>query len=819
MALSPIGRVKLVVTGARGGLTAEATATLSSNVADAKNARDAAVVARGGAEAARLSAEVARDTSRGWAEGPVPAGGERSSKGWAQVAQANAAVSDTARAAVEMAISQVPTDTRLPIEASALSVLRSVAADTPVGRLAFLSESGREGVWQLRAGDYSAQIAADTFGTRYVAINGVSATQKAWVRIVPDNIWRFSWTGLATDTADARDYLRAGAALFPTNSTWLLPAHDIRLPANLNPTLMLKAGVRLTGAGSATHIDFTGTFNGNSGDPFFGIIQAPDSGFIIEKLRISGIAQGQSANNPGIIAVHKNGFGTDELRGGIVREIEFDRTTTGIYVLHHQAVADKQPNQAVVRPTGIEIHDIVGRSNGAAVSLFGADDTEVRDYDFRYDAALPSQPTAGHYAFRVLGTTESHIGRGKIKDHPVGVRLDAAYAFYGLRAVNKNVSIGAIEMTNVDYPFAVTECDGELRVTAPVARRSPASTNQVDFMTVAANLPLSAMDPDDPDPRKRSIVGDVIVEDADVAGYNGGVFAQGRMGHLAVRRNRMVGNGNVSDAFGVRYSVRTDSGGDPTGYPSTIDVTDNDFLMTSAAMSPLIQLVSRGGAVRCERNMLPEAEPLGMLPLGGGPVYTGGPEQRTRNLGANPGTNKSYRPGSFANWRDGTAIPAPVINAAAWTRNLVNVAEGPTNTFTKNAGESPSGDAALYATERYVGDFELIYRLPIIPANRLFVGLIADYYGTSFRKIFQLIDYSPDGSSVYSLANDSQLFGVGSYDTSTIERWSRVANRLTFSRDGVVLVNVAISAELGLRLQASISTTGDKVEILRFAPL
>jgi len=785
-------------------------------LAGTKADADRATAQAGLAVTARAAAEAARDASKGWAEGPVPAGGERSSKGWAGVSQQAAAYAGTTLDAIEQAIGDVPTDTRLAIEASDLSVLKGVPADTPIGRLALLMPRERYGPWQLRAGDYSAQIAADPYSALFAKVNGIPATTAAWVRIVPGFEFHHSWSGVTSDTADVLPFLKSTFALFPGNSKWMLPGHSLPMPANVDPTLLIdKPNVVLSGVSpEATRFDYSGEF-----ERFFGIIQVAQSGCTVEKMHLDGIAKGRSSGNPAVIAIHKNGATRDVIDGFCVREVTFGRTSTGLYVLHHQAEPDKQPNQEVIRPINGQIYDVEGKTNGAAVSLFGAAQVEVSRYRFRYDTERPTDQFAYHYAFRILGTRDSHIHPGDVYDYPIGVKVDAAYAFFGLRAVNRDNTFENIRMHNCDYPYQIVEDEGTCKIINPYARRAVGSTNLVNLITIQANLPLSTIDPADPETRRNSIINSIVVEGGDFEGYSAGLFAQGRMNHITFNGSRVVGNGNVSDGFGERYSVLTNGAGDPTGFPMTIEVNDNDFLMTSSSASPLISLTTRGGAIHLLRNMLPETENLGNLPLSGGPVYTGGVEQRANGGGVGPGGNRSYRPGSFANWRDGTPIPRKIPVPADWTRNLVNVVENPANIFTKNAGASPSEDSAVYQTERFVGDFEVVYRLPLIPANRLFVGVIADYYGPSFRGIFHLIDYRPDKTSVYSMANDSQKFGVYNYDVDTIERWARVGKHLTFSRDGVVLVDVIVPSELGLRLQASISTIGDKVEILRSADM
>lgn len=57
------------------------------------------------------------------------------------------------------------------------------ALDTTVKKAAYLTESGREGIFVWRTGDYSAHIAADTLEGRYVKADAIASTAGAWERV------------------------------------------------------------------------------------------------------------------------------------------------------------------------------------------------------------------------------------------------------------------------------------------------------------------------------------------------------------------------------------------------------------------------------------------------------------------------------------------------------------------------------------------------------------------------------------------------------------------------------------------------------------
>jgi hypothetical protein len=82
---------------------------------------------------------------------------------------------EAAQAAAEAAAASVD-----HITVSSRSLLKAV--DTSTHSTVYLTETGREGIFVWRAGDYSAQITADPLEGIYVKADAVAATAGAWVR-------------------------------------------------------------------------------------------------------------------------------------------------------------------------------------------------------------------------------------------------------------------------------------------------------------------------------------------------------------------------------------------------------------------------------------------------------------------------------------------------------------------------------------------------------------------------------------------------------------------------------------------------------------
>lgn len=84
------------------------------------------------------------------------------------------------------------------------------ALDTTKDTVAYLKEGGREGIFQWVAGDFSAQITADTQEGVYVKADAIAATAGAWVRSYETNL-NVRWFGAAIDgTTDDATAINVG---------------------------------------------------------------------------------------------------------------------------------------------------------------------------------------------------------------------------------------------------------------------------------------------------------------------------------------------------------------------------------------------------------------------------------------------------------------------------------------------------------------------------------------------------------------------------------------------------------------------------------
>ncbi|WP_376742517.1 hypothetical protein [Ensifer canadensis] len=75
------------------------------------------------------------------------------------------------------------------------------ALDTTKDALVYLKEDGREGIFEWTAGNFSAQITADTQEGLYIKADAIASTAGAWVRIF-DGVMKAKWFGISGGGSD-----------------------------------------------------------------------------------------------------------------------------------------------------------------------------------------------------------------------------------------------------------------------------------------------------------------------------------------------------------------------------------------------------------------------------------------------------------------------------------------------------------------------------------------------------------------------------------------------------------------------------------------
>lgn len=159
------------------------------------------------------------------------------------------------------------------------------ALDTSRNTVAFLKESGREGQFIFRAGDYSTQIAADPLEGVYIKADAIAATAGAWVRVY--KTWLYiNWFGAVPNVAvDQQAAIQAAINLSYTTQDRVRVPHGIwRCDSGLTITQYCMAfegepGIFVAGGQTLqSSLDFTNApenvealaIYGTGGDRLFG---------------------------------------------------------------------------------------------------------------------------------------------------------------------------------------------------------------------------------------------------------------------------------------------------------------------------------------------------------------------------------------------------------------------------------------------------------------------------------------------------------------------------------------------------------------------
>ncbi|WP_457661246.1 hypothetical protein [Sinorhizobium medicae] len=149
--------------------------------------------------------------------------------------QASAVLVAQAEAAAAAALASVPN--QFPATRTALKAINSSTHTA-----AYLRETGREGQFIWRSGDYSTQIAADTAEGIYIKADAVAATAGAWVR---QGGWQIGgadvrWFGAVIDgVTDDAPAINAALSLMATIGA---PAKQPRGTSMVGSTVTLKNG-------------------------------------------------------------------------------------------------------------------------------------------------------------------------------------------------------------------------------------------------------------------------------------------------------------------------------------------------------------------------------------------------------------------------------------------------------------------------------------------------------------------------------------------------------------------------------------------------
>ncbi len=216
-------------------------------------------------------------------------------------ALAHAAVAGQYDAAVRVALGQLPTNSKLRLQAASIGILAGFrVADLTAGTQAYLSDKWRYGDFEWQAIDMSALVAADPYQAIYVApAEQPSGSQGAWRRN-HDGDARLGWAGVRPD----------GVTDWQAQINWLVKhpelSHVRAAPGSycFSRSVVKKSGMTFEGVPGATIMrakNFTGFAGGDGSgarawttDPL-GTTGCRDIGFILDIAKTGAL----DGNTPG----------------------------------------------------------------------------------------------------------------------------------------------------------------------------------------------------------------------------------------------------------------------------------------------------------------------------------------------------------------------------------------------------------------------------------------------------------------------------------------------------------------------------------------
>lgn len=187
------------------------------------------------------------------------------------------------------------------------------ALDTATVTDAYLTEAGREGQFLWRAGDYSAQVSADSLEGIYIKANAIAATEGAWVRQRHDLGVDVRWFGaLCDNVADDGAAINAAILALPvTGGIVRIPGmcrttESIVIGDGTSSAVSTRYGISLVGTAPAVFTkDGSHPTASASGIRYDGIagavvidVRGPMIGFAVKNLVIDG---GGGAGNTGLL--------------------------------------------------------------------------------------------------------------------------------------------------------------------------------------------------------------------------------------------------------------------------------------------------------------------------------------------------------------------------------------------------------------------------------------------------------------------------------------------------------------------------------------
>lgn len=469
---------------------------------------------------------------------------------------------------------------------------------------ATLMEAGREGIFQFSTANHATHVTSDPYQAIYVApASDTTGASGAWIRDVPDNIYRLIWWGVTAAAADNQPQLSnfLFGGLVPSGGVRKLPpfAFTTRSTAAVAGIVPETNNVIIEGYG----VDISRIVAASDATAFTPLYLY-GSHITLRNFGVTGNSDPAFANALPCVNLG-GGLTTTVYTNWLVENCAFDGGSIGLICT---ASNGNTVASGLARPKGIRIRNCRFETKGQGFSLFAAEDVEVSDCKLNMVTSTPDNSNCG---FRVLGSKNVHI------DNVNGV-CSGEYGMYIalmqrgvsdgiLRAQNQDVFIRNCDLSNTtEFGAKIEECLGDLEITGcNISRTGAADSNSVAVFINSGTTVAGIT----------SKLQRVKIENNTFQGFHLASQSIGTGGHLRVRGNKFIKPADLPTGGlpGLLYYAQFGAMGLCEFFDNEclqVAADTNGIAANNAAIIALLQN-TRNSIIVGKRNLLPEGSAAG----------------------------------------------------------------------------------------------------------------------------------------------------------------------------------------------------------------
>jgi hypothetical protein len=485
---------------------------------------------------------------------------------------------------------------------------------TTIGQRVQLTEAGRVGWWELKAGNYAALVTADTYQGLYLPHATLATTAAAWVRDVTGQDYQASWWGVGTGVADNTPLLASAIAQLPAGGKLHLDGGTFPQTTSLG---VIKGDFALLGKGYKTTKLVMAVGSGAIGN----------LGINGSNIRIDGIGfytnsiHAFANNNPNVGLGAPNGTSAPLYQNWRVTNCWFEGGAIGLI-----ASGSDDNNATLTRAKDVYVQGCVFVNDEMGCSIAACENVEVSDC--RFEMIVSTQNGAG-CCLRTWGSKNVKFTNcfGSANSE-FGILISTMARTTGtgvIRLANEGVRIENCNFTNcLSEGVHVTECKGLLEILNSTFTADTASTALTYGIRFAAGfVAINGLLP---------ICDKVKVKNVSCIGYAVGFDEEMTIRNLELQNFEVIGNSNVTAYPGGTIC------GLMAGGIVLLEILHCKFLMSDQHLGSRFRIATGNSAqkVRLIGNSLPEGGGINVSDVSAGGVLVDDYD------------NHDYRAGTFA---------------------------------------------------------------------------------------------------------------------------------------------------------------------------